>query len=59
MEDEYETKWNLFVDTCELRPFQKEWCVRGYHMYQEWWEAVVGDELECQWECCTSCKDCV
>ena len=27
-----------------------ESCVRGYHIYQELWETVIGEELQCQWE---------
>ena len=27
-----------------------ESCVRGYHVYKDLWEAVVGEELECQRE---------
>ena len=30
--------------------FQKESCIRGYHIYRELWDAVVGEELECQRE---------
>ena len=41
----------------KMETFQKESCVRGYHIYQEWWEVAVGDELECQQERCTSCND--
>ena len=25
-------------------------CVKGYHIYQELWEAVIGEELQCQRE---------
>ena len=28
-----------------------ESCIRGYHIYKEVWEAVVGEELECKREC--------
>ena len=27
-----------------------ESCVRGCHIYQELWEAVIGEELQCQRE---------
>ena len=27
-----------------------ESCVKGYHIYQELWEAVIGEELQCQRE---------
>ena len=30
--------------------FGKESCVRGYRIYQEQWEATIGEELECQRE---------
>ena len=33
-----------------METFQKESCVRGYHIYRELWDAVVGEELECQQE---------
>ena len=38
--------------TCQksMETFQKESCVRGYHIYRELWDAVVGEELECQRE---------
>ena len=33
-----------------METFQKESCIRGYHIYRELWDAVVGEELECQRE---------
>ena len=30
----------------DMETFQMESCVRGYHIYKELWEAVVGEELE-------------
>ena len=33
-----------------METFQKESCVRGYHIYRETWDAAVGEELECQRE---------
>ena len=35
---------------CEKKTesFQKESCVRGYHVY---WEAAIGEDLVCQREC--------
>ena len=27
-----------------METFQKESCVRGYHIYRELWDAVVGEE---------------
>ena len=29
---------------------EKECCVRGYHVYSDIWEAVIGKELDCQWD---------
>ena len=34
----------------KMETFGKESCVRGYHIYQEQWEAAIGEELECQRE---------
>ena len=31
-----------------METFEMESCVRGYHIYKEIWEAVVGEELQCQ-----------
>ena len=31
--------------------FQKESCIRGYHIYRKLWDAVVGEELKYQREC--------
>ena len=33
-----------------METFEKATCVRGYHVYNAVWEAVVGDELECRRE---------
>ena len=27
--------------------YKLRWCVRGYHVFQEDWDADFGDELEC------------
>ena len=27
--------------------YKMRWCVRGYHVFQEDWDADFGDELEC------------
>ncbi len=29
---------------------QKESCVRGCHVYEELWDAAIGEELECRRE---------
>ena len=29
---------------------EKECCVRGYHVYSDIWEAVIGEELDWQWD---------
>ena len=34
----------------DMEIFQMESCVRGYHIYKDLWETVVGEELECQRE---------
>ena len=26
--------------------YQLQWCMRGYHIYKEGWEATVGEELK-------------
>ena len=28
--------------------FTTEWCIRGYHIYQGTWTAIVGEELHCE-----------
>ena len=33
-----------------MESFQMEYCARCYHVYKDPWEAVVGEELECQRE---------
>ena len=30
--------------------YQLQWCVRGYHIYKEEWEATVGEEFKCERE---------
>ena len=32
----------MAVDTLE-----RECCVRGYHVYEEIWEAAIGEQLDC------------
>ena len=34
----------------EMESFQKESCVRGYHIYRELWEAAIREDLACQRE---------
>ena len=31
-----------------MEEFQKESCVRGYHLYKDVWNAVLGEELLCR-----------
>ena len=30
--------------------FERKCCIRGYHVYKEVWEAVVGEALVCKGE---------
>ena len=30
--------------------YQLQWYMRGYHIYKEEWEAVIGEELKCERE---------
>ena len=30
--------------------YELQWCVRGYHIYMEEWEAAIGEELQCERE---------
>ena len=30
--------------------YKLRWCVRGYHVYKEDWDAEIGDELVCKME---------
>ena len=27
--------------------YQLRWCVQGYHVYRDKWDAATGEELEC------------
>ena len=31
-------------------PCTLQWCMRGYHIYQEEWEAAISEELQCERE---------
>ena len=33
-----------------MKSFSTDSCVRGYHVYNDIWEASVGEELSCQCE---------
>ena len=41
-----------FFNECEItmEPFERELCVRGYHVYQRIWTAAVGEVLHCERE---------
>ena len=41
-----------FFNGCEItmETFERELCVRGYHVYQRIWTAVVGEVLHCERE---------
>ena len=34
----------------KMEVFQKETCVRRYHVYESIWVAAIGEELQCQRE---------
>ena len=40
------------VNGCEItmETFERELCVRGYHVYQRIWTAAVGEVLHCERE---------
>lgn len=38
------------TEEMEVEEFEMESCVRGYHVYQHVWDAVVGEILECERE---------
>ena len=40
------------LNTCEMAvyKYQLQWFMRGYHIYQEEWEAAIGEELQCERE---------
>ena len=42
----------FFCYTCQMAvyEYQLQWCVRDYHIYQEEWEAAIGEELQCERE---------
>ena len=39
-----------FSNGCEItmETFERELCVRGYHVYQRIWTAAVGEVLHCE-----------
>ena len=39
-----------FFNGCEItmETFERELCVRGYHVYQRIWTAAVGEVLHCE-----------
>ena len=41
-----------FFNGCEItiETFERELCVRGYHVYQRIWTAAVGEALHCERE---------
>ena len=41
-----------FFNLCEItmETFERELCVRGYHVYQRIWTAAVGEVLHCERE---------
>ena len=30
-----------------METYERECCVRGYHVYKDTWEAAIGEQLEC------------
>ena len=34
----------------EMEEKSKGMCIRGFHVYKDVWDAVVGEELECERE---------
>ena len=38
------------MESGEEMEFRMTSCVRGYHVYQRVWEAVIGENLECERE---------
>ena len=42
----------IFFNGCEItmETFERELCVRGYHVYQRIWAAAVGEVLHCERE---------
>ena len=42
----------IFFNGCEItmETFERELCVRGYHVYQRIWTAAVGEVLHCERE---------
>ena len=33
-----------------METYEREFCVRGYHVYKDTWEVAIGEELECMCE---------
>ena len=36
--------------TFEMETLERALCIRGYHIYKEYWSAVVGEEFACERE---------
>ena len=30
-----------------METYEREYCARGYHVYEDMWEVAIGEELEC------------
>ena len=45
-------RFRNFFNGCEItmETFERELCVRGYHVYQRIWTAAVGEVLHCERE---------
>ena len=52
-------KFSTGQGTCacisHMEAFGRDCCIRGYHVYKEIWQAVIGEELECDREPDNSC----
>ena len=41
-----------------MKVSERSSCVRGYHIYKDVWDAVIGKEIQCEREPDTNKSDC-
>ena len=41
---------NLFTYVEKMEDYERDLCVRGFHVYRDIWEAAVGEVLDCERE---------
>ena len=39
-----------------METYERESCVRGYHVYKDTWEEAIGEEIECVCKLRRACR---